>query len=399
MDNINLTSIIGNNFSGRSNYAKKLCYLKNKDKNGNAIYLGEIPSNFITGIAPTIKDEINLHSVNTSEQTKKSVNYLLTVFNFEEQFNKNPFTLSGGEQSILIILCALLLEPKLLAIDITLEQLNEKWRVPLLENLSNNKFPFTKILLIDNRSNEYNLPKIDHKTLTTQSTKEKHKYLFHIPKFDSNFNPINQSKKLRIENVTFSYNKKKNVLKNINFTLKSGNIYHLKGENGAGKTTLAKLLTGILKLKKGNIILDDKPINTYGFPGFFASYSFQNPDEQLFSITVADEVLKLKKNEQKEYTERRKVILKMFGLQEVENVHPAELPFVIRKRISLASTLALDKPWYIIDEPTLGQDNNYLVFLAQVFEHLKAKGKGIILISHSEHFISMFEHVTLNLNK
>ena len=62
MNNKNFTSIIGDNFSGRSYYAKNLCSLNNEVKNGNAIYIGEIPSNFITGIAPTIKDEINFLS-------------------------------------------------------------------------------------------------------------------------------------------------------------------------------------------------------------------------------------------------------------------------------------------------------------------------------------------------
>jgi energy-coupling factor transport system ATP-binding protein len=158
---------------------------------------------------------------------------------------------------------------------------------------------------------------------------------------------------------------------------------------------LAKLLSGILKMKKGEIYMDGKSIQPYRNPGQLFGYSFQNPDEQLFSRTVLNEITGDKRNEL--YTQSRMKFLKLFGLENLQHLHPAELPFVMRKRISLAATLANDRPWYIIDEPTIGQDDDFVVFLVKLFKQLTEKGKGIVIISHSQVFIEKFQSKVLYL--
>lgn len=396
MKKINYISIEGNNFSGRSYYAKHLCSQYNNSENKSAIYIGEIPSNYISGILPTVQDEINLHKTNASNITIDSIEELALIFNFEKIINNNPFSLSGGEQTILVILSALLLEPSLLIIDTTVEQLNQNWRIPLLNAFAKKKFPKTQIIIIDNRINEYKLTSLSVDEWSKKLEKENHKFKFHNPKVFSLERSQQPITKLEFQNITFSYNKKLEIFKNLNLELTSGNIFHLDGINGAGKSTFAKLVSGILKPKNGIVLLDGEKINPYKFPSSIASYCFQSPDEQLFSKTVSNEIMEFKNDETGKYRKRRNDILKMFGLTDIENIHPAELPFVIRKRISLAGTLAIDRPWYIIDEPTLGQDDNYLLFLVQVLEQLKNSGKGIILISHSEQFLSLLEHATIN---
>ena len=138
-------------------------------------------------------------------------------------------------------------------------------------------------------------------------------------------------------------------------------------------------------------------INPYKYPGKLFGYSFQNPDELLFSRTVEEEVLRFEKRETKAYTDRRDLFLEMFGLNEIRTCHPAELPYVIRKRIALAATLATDRPWYIMDEPTIGQDSEFIDFLISLFNHLVEQGKGLIIISHSQKFIQMFNAKVLYL--
>jgi energy-coupling factor transport system ATP-binding protein len=69
------------------------------------------------------------------------------------------------------------------------------------------------------------------------------------------------------------------------------------------------------------------------------------------------------------------------------------MPFVIRKRIALAATIANEREWYILDEPTIGQDQTNVKELIKLIKLLANKGKGIILISHSEMFVSSFEKV------
>lgn len=384
-NNSNISVVTGNNFSGRSEYLKKSC-------NEHGIYIGEIPTNYLSGVAPTVKDELELFYHNSSEETKKVVNQLIDKFGFDRLFKNNPFLLSGGEQVLLTILTGILAEPKTIAIDTALEQLSDEWRNPLLEAILK-KLRNQIFLLADNRIEEYDIPyNIQH----PGGYKEKFEFIFSNPaliKFESNIipNPV------VLNNLWFGYTKDKPVLKDINIALQPGNIYILQGVNGAGKSTLAKILSGILKIKKGNILLDDRPYNPYKRPGAIFGYSFQNPDEQLFSISVSSEILKLKRNEENYYGQRRDVFLKMFGLNNIKNTHPAELPFVIRKRIALAATLANDRPWYIIDEPTIGQDNLYLDFLTELFNYLTSIGKGLIIISHSQAFIKKFQAKLLYL--
>jgi energy-coupling factor transporter ATP-binding protein EcfA2 len=89
----------------------------------------------------------------------------------------------------------------------------------------------------------------------------------------------------------------------------------------------------------------------------------------------------------------------MFGLQQIISCHPAELPYVMRKRISLAATLAMDRPWYILDEPTLVQDESFVQFLVTLLNSLNSKGKGVIIISHSKRITEQLNCQEMLLNK
>jgi energy-coupling factor transport system ATP-binding protein len=86
-----------------------------------------------------------------------------------------------------------------------------------------------------------------------------------------------------------------------------------------------------------------------------------------------------------------------FGLEHVLGLHPQELPFSMRKRIAMAATVACGTPWIILDEPTLGQDDYSAGQLARYIVRLVSSGAGVIIISHSESFISHLpvERVTL----
>ena len=66
--------------------------------------------------------------------------------------------------------------------------------------------------------------------------------------------------KLEIKNLSFSY-KNKEILNNISFEVYSGTLLSIFGANGAGKTTLIKCINGILKLKKGEVLIDEKNFN------------------------------------------------------------------------------------------------------------------------------------------
>lgn len=381
-----ITVAIGDNFSGRSEYLKAAC-------ENEGIYIGEIPSNYLSGVAPTVKDELQLFSTKSSSETKGGINELLLKLNFKNLFERNPFLLSGGEQVMLTIISSILCEPKLIAIDTAIEQLSMEWKQYLF-SLINTSLKQQNFLLSDNRIKEYG---ISYDKLKCTEIKKDYEFTFLPPTLIEIDNEI-QTRSISIRNLWFGYQKLNPILKNINLDLEPENIYFLQGINGAGKSTLAKILSGILRIKKGEIEVNNKPYNTYKIPGKLFGYSFQNPDEQLFSRTVSNEVLSSIKHERENYSKRREIFLKMFGLEKLGNIHPADLPFVIRKRVALAATLANDRPWYIIDEPTIGQDDKFIDFLVLLFKHLASIGKGIVIISHSTAFISRFKSNNLYLD-
>lgn len=394
-ENEALVFLSGNNFSGRTEYLKCLenHSLKN-DPHVNFVYLGEQQANMISGICPTVENELDLHRT-FGNNNWNAVESIIGQINFTKYYNKNPFQLSGGEQAMLVILCGLLIKPKILGIDITLEQLDSEWRVRIIDSILNKKFNGTKVFLVDNRFDEYELNGLIKKTLIKEETD--HKITFGKPDKNIFLTSDIMATDMILDRISYSYDKTHVVLNELSVKLTSGTIYHLDGRNGAGKTTLAKIMAGVLKPQNGSILVDDKPYSSFDYPGQFVGYSFQNPDEQLFSSSVENELSLNTKNLSKTFSERREQIINIFGMNSVRKTHPAELPFVMRKRVSIAATLALDRAWYILDEPTLGQDNEFCDFLTYQIEHLANQGKGIIIISHSSSFINKLKSVTLSL--
>ena len=387
--------IEGENFSGRSDFLKAMIISEAHDNHNPQIYgvkIGEIPGNYISGLAPTVRDEIFLHTANKNSIYSKKLHELFFILNFEKHLGKNPFLLSGGEQAALAILSSLLLEPKYFVIDTTLEQLNSEWRNPILQELNSNHIEETQVLISDNRFAEYNFNANPLNSDQTFSPIATERLPFNNITCPSKISTKSLSQNLILHDLSFGYSRKEQILKRINFEFETGKIYHLRGSNGAGKSTLAKILTGVLKPSIGKIITHDKEYNAYRYPGKIVGYSFQNPDEQLFSNTIKGEIIPKELLKSDELIANAETFVTAFGFQNFLEKHPSEMPYVIRKRIALAATLANERAWYILDEPTIGQDEENVKQLVEIIKLLGANGKGVILISHSDTFINYFEN-------
>ena len=120
-----------------------------------------------------------------------------------------------------------------------------------------------------------------------------------------------------------------------------------------------------------------RPAEPWKTPGKTVGYHLQNPDVGLFESTVA---LELGRSPATPH------IIQAFGLAPVAHANPLSLPFPVRKRVSLAATIAAGQPWLFLDEPTLGADSAAITALAQIVNHLAATGRGIIVVSHSRKF-------------
>jgi energy-coupling factor transport system ATP-binding protein len=159
------------------------------------------------------------------------------------------------------------------------------------------------------------------------------------------------------------------------------------GQNGAGKTTLVKHFLKLLEPTKGVVIVDGTDTRELSVSGLARriGYVAQNPDNQIFSATVSDEVAFALKNldyPPEEVDSRTLESLQSMGLLDYREQHPLSLPKGDRARIVIAAILAMKPEIIIFDEPTTGQDFQGANYILQVSRQLHQMGKTVIVITH-----------------
>jgi energy-coupling factor transport system ATP-binding protein len=197
--------------------------------------------------------------------------------------------------------------------------------------------------------------------------------------------------KITIEQVSYAYPNGVKALAGINLEIAAGQQVAWIGANGAGKSTLARHLNGLLLPQTGRVLLDQ--LDTRGQDAADLSrlvgYVFQNPDEQLFSRTVWEEVAFGPRNlgQPVEAVETSvEAALTAVDLAAEAQRHPYDLPRFRRQDLGLASILAMDPQVLILDEPTTGQDRHGTDRLSRVLDEWRARGRTLILISHDMDF-------------
>ncbi len=165
------------------------------------------------------------------------------------------------------------------------------------------------------------------------------------------------------------------------------------GQNGAGKTTLVKQLNGLLKPTSGQVLTNG--INTTKVSVATLSrkigFVFQNPDHQLFSETVEQEIaFALRNFNFNEETIEKRITwaLNLLGLTQYRDTSPFLLSGGERKRVALASVLAWDPDVLILDEPTIGQDYEQKEKLRQFIMQMKTQEKTVIIVTHDVEFVA-----------
>lgn len=198
---------------------------------------------------------------------------------------------------------------------------------------------------------------------------------------------------LQVKNLNFRYKKgNKMILQDFSAEFPVGEITAVTGKNGTGKTTLAKLIVGILKPQSGKILVDGENISGESLAqrGMRIGYVMQNPERQIFSETVVEEMrygLKNLKLSEEEIQGRVDEYLEFFGLLHHKDSFPFILSHGEKQRLVLAAILAMKPKYLILDEPTASLDQKRKVVLG---EYLKKLDCGIIVISHDKAFIDAY---------
>ena len=197
---------------------------------------------------------------------------------------------------------------------------------------------------------------------------------------------------LEFKNLYFSYDKKRDILKDINFKVNRGEIVSIVGKNGAGKSTISKLICGFFKQSKGDIIFDGESLEgkTIKERGEEIGVVLQNPNQMISKTMIFDEValgLRVRGISEEEVKERVIETLKICGLYPYRNWPISALSFGQKKRVTIASILVLNPKVIILDEPTAGQDYRHYNEIMEFLLKLNKKGVTIILITHDMHLM------------
>lgn len=193
---------------------------------------------------------------------------------------------------------------------------------------------------------------------------------------------------LEVKDLVFSYVPSWPILKGVSFELAKGEILALLGNNGAGKSTLCKLITGIQKEISGEIYFKNKDIENESIKqrGERIGYVMQNPNHMLSQETLLKEVeFGLKIRKVKDYTKKAYDALKICELYQFRNWPLASLSYGQKKRLSIATILALDPEVIFLDEPTAGQDHLHYKEFMEFVKKISDKGVSIVLITHDMH--------------
>lgn len=198
---------------------------------------------------------------------------------------------------------------------------------------------------------------------------------------------------IQIENVVFRYSDKVQALSDISLTIHQGERIAFIGHNGSGKTTLVKHLNGLLHPTEGRVWIGSKQTEkmTVADLASKVALSFQNPDDQISKRRVWDEVAFGPKNLKYVKDRTRNLVemaLSMLDLQALKNCNPYDLGYSERKRVTLASIIAMDTPIVVFDEPAGGMDAHEIRLLEGVLEKLHQQKKTVIIISHDMDFVA-----------
>lgn len=205
--------------------------------------------------------------------------------------------------------------------------------------------------------------------------------------------------KIRVENLTFSYDKERNAVEHVSFHIEEGSYTTIIGHNGSGKSTIAKLLNGLLEKDSGHIYVDDKELTVETLYDIRDKVGivFQNPDNQFIGATVADDIAFGLENHQVE-TSKMQPIIERFAekvkMTKYMQSEPTKLSGGQKQRVAIAGVLAMSPDIIIFDESTSMLDPQGKAEINELIQEIHKETRiTIISITHDIEEVSTSDYV------
>ncbi|MFY0609821.1 MAG: ATP-binding cassette domain-containing protein [Candidatus Atelocyanobacterium thalassa] len=386
------------------------------------------------------------------EEIITSISSALTAVRLEGMENKHPQELSGGQKQRLAIAAAIALKPKLLILDeptsqldpigsqevfSTVRKLNKELGITIimvshaseemaqfsdrLALLSDGKIIktgtpeeiYTQIPLLESHNlrppevakifygirrkgiNFSQVPVTLEQGIKTLRELKNNIVIPTTPKKSDRMHENNLVPLLSTRNLTYCYENNIKVLDKISLDIFSGEYVLIAGQNGSGKSTLVKHFLNLLQPTQGTVKVKNKDTQTLSISDIsrIIGYVGQNPDNQIFNMTVKDEIIFALNNlgyGKRQIDNKVYKILEDIGLLEFSQAHPFSLAKGDRARIIIAAILAMETDIIIFDEPTTGQDYKGACSILEITRKLHQAGKTIVVITHHLYLMSNY---------
>lgn len=208
---------------------------------------------------------------------------------------------------------------------------------------------------------------------------------------------------IKLDDICFAYDSTP-VLKHFSTEIADGEFVVIKGDNGCGKSTLLNIINALEFAEIGTYtfdgtVIDKKAVKNEQFAKAFhqkIGYVFQNTDAQLFCSSVYDEIAFAPRQMQLDEAEIAKRVddmLKLTGTEHLKERAPFHLSMGEKKKVAVASVLAMNPQVLILDEPMNFLDKKSREWLVEFLNQMHSVGKTIIIVSHTDDFDKMADSI------
>lgn len=209
---------------------------------------------------------------------------------------------------------------------------------------------------------------------------------------------------LQSSNLCFRYPQQKDwIFRNLNLELHPGQVCAVTGPSGSGKSTLLYLLSGVIPKiieghREGQILLNGQDLNTLSLPRISTSLSLllQEPDNQLFFPLVEQELAFGPENLCLPRDEIEKRVTDTLQILQIEDLRYCEtwnLSYGQKKLVALASLLTMSAGIIMLDEPSAGLSDDYLILLQELINRLRDTGKAFLIADHNPVLLTKADQV------
>ena len=375
------------------------------------------------------------------EKMKKNMSKYIKLFQLEDIINKKIVNLSGGEKQKVALAGAVITEPDIILLD----EITEMWDKITKDKMNRIIENFLKdgktVVSVTHNSEE--IRKSDNVVFITEEKKiitgkfdeisqmiqkDENEEISHkmISEYYADLKETSikeENIKIKIENVSYYYEKERNVIDNFSVNIPKDSIIAITGKSGAGKTTLIEIMSGLIFLGEnfsGEIEYRFRSENTGNEKLLLyknisekdlseirkrMGIVFQNTGEQFFSGTVQEELeynimkkYKIKNRKSEELSNRINEIAEIF---EYDEKFLMKSPFVLsggeKKMLGLALAVCLEPEILLLDEPTGALDYNMAIKFMKIVEKMKKEGTTVLLVTHDENIVKQYSDYILKL--